>query len=150
VTGIIEHPVEEIADDQCWAFLESTDLGRLGVRAGDGVDIFPINYLVKDRVIYFGSAPGSKLADLTKHPLVAFEVDGVADRQRWSVVIRGRASRLSLQSEIEYAGIHDFHSQTPVDKWNYVRITPEVIGGRRFTAIRRVHQHEAGIADGDS
>ena len=139
MTETTEHGVERITDDQCWAFLESTDLGRLGVRAGDGVDIFPINYLVKDRVIYFGSAPGSKLADLTKHPLVAFEVDGVADRQRWSVVVRGTASRLSLESEIEYAGIHDFHSQTPVDKWNYVRITPGTIGGRRFTTSRRVH-----------
>jgi nitroimidazol reductase NimA-like FMN-containing flavoprotein (pyridoxamine 5'-phosphate oxidase superfamily) len=137
MTDLTARGVEELADDQCWAFLESADLGRLGARAGDGVDIFPINYLVKDRVIYFGSAPGSKLADITKHPLVAFEVDGIADRQRWSVVIRGTASRLSLQAEIEYAGIHDFHSQTPVDKWNYVRITPEEIGGRRFTTTRR-------------
>jgi hypothetical protein len=29
------------------------------------------------------------------------------------------------------------HSLPPTDKWNYVRIDPDIITGRRFVSIRR-------------
>lgn len=132
-----ETTIRDLTEEECWSLLESTDLGRLGVRLGDGVDIFPVNYLVKDGGVYFASAPGSKLVELTDHPVVAFEADGTVERQRWSVVVRGTARRLGLASEIEEAGIHDLLSQTPGDKWNYVRISADTVTGRRFATKRR-------------
>ena len=122
---------ELLSEEECWANLHSSGLGRLATAAKGIVDIFPINYLVHDGAILFRSAPGSKLANLTAAPLVAFEADGFDGRWHWSVVVHGRAKRLDLDSEIADAGVKDLVSWSPTEKFNYVRITPTDITGRR-------------------
>ena len=128
--------IEELMDAACWELLESGSLGRIAVTMEDGVDIVPVNYLIKDRLIYFRSAPGSKLVQITQTPTVAFEADGVRDRYRWSVVVKGKAERMSLDTEIEDSGVNRLPSLSPSDKWNYVRIVPAAITGRRFISTR--------------
>jgi len=125
-----------LEEAECWQLLAGAELGRFAVIAGDGVDIFPVNFLVKNNLIYFASAPGSKLIDLTLNPQVAFEADGIADRRRWSVVVKGTATRVGFDTEIEESGVKDLHSMAPTEKWNYVRIDPRVTTGRRFSASR--------------
>jgi hypothetical protein len=66
---------------------------------------------------------------------VAFEIDGVDNGQRWSVVVRGSAVRLGSDSEIQDTKINQLPTLTPTDKWNYVRITPRTVTGRRFVAV---------------
>ncbi|HAM26645.1 MAG TPA: hypothetical protein DCP11_08055 [Microbacteriaceae bacterium] len=129
--------IEELSEDVCWELLDAAAVGRLAVAADDGVDIFPVNYLVKDRVIFFRSAPGAKLMDITEHPSVAFETEGVHRRVRWSVVVKGQAERLGVDADIEESGVLGLRSLSPRDKWNYVRITPSAVTGRRFTAPGR-------------
>jgi len=130
-------PIEELDADACWELLAASDFGRLAVATERGVDIFPMNYLVRDRTLYLRSAPGSKLAEMMQRPTVAFEADGILRRDRWSVVVKGDAERLGFDAEITESGVLGLHSQNPSDKWNYVRITPEAISGRRFTSARR-------------
>jgi nitroimidazol reductase NimA-like FMN-containing flavoprotein (pyridoxamine 5'-phosphate oxidase superfamily) len=140
-----ESPVDVLGEEESWHLLASADLGRLAVSvdkgsdkgSDGGVDIFPINYVVADRVIFFRTAPGSKLMDLTKHPIVALETDGTHNRRRWSVVVKGSAVRLGLDEEIEASGVLALHSQVPTEKWNYVRITASSITGRQFTSSRQ-------------
>ena len=140
-----EPAVTVLGEEESWHLLAGADLGRLAVSiggAGDdrddsGVDIFPINYVVADRVIFFRTAPGSKLMDLTKHPIVALETDGTHNRRRWSVVVKGTAVRLGLDEEIEASGVLFLHSQAPTEKWNYVRVTASSITGREFTSSRQ-------------
>ena len=140
-----EPAVAVLSEEESWHLLAGADLGRLAVSiggAGDdrddsGVDIFPINYVVADRVIFFRTAPGSKLMDLTKHPIVALETDGTHNRRRWSVVVKGTAVRLGLDEEIEASGVLFLHSQAPTEKWNYVRVTASSITGREFTSSRQ-------------
>jgi nitroimidazol reductase NimA-like FMN-containing flavoprotein (pyridoxamine 5'-phosphate oxidase superfamily) len=145
-----ESPVDVLGEEESWPLLAGGDLGRLAVTidgrgdgrgdggGGDGgVDIFPINYVVADRVIFFRTAPGSKLMDLTKHPIVALETDGTHNRRRWSVVVKGTAVRLGSDEEIEASGVLFLHSQVPTEKWNYVRITATSITGREFTSSRQ-------------
>lgn len=127
-------PIESLTRETCWTLLGTARVGRLAVTAADGADIFPVNYKVGNGVVYFRSAPGQKLIDLTANAVVAFEADGVLDRLRWSVVVRGEAKRLSSDEEIEASGIRHLKSHNPVNKWNYVRITPSSIAGRRFRA----------------
>ncbi len=129
--------VEVLGEEQSWHLLARADLGRLAVSTDDGVDIFPINYVVADRVIFFCSAPGSKLVNLTKHPVVALETDGILNRRRWSVVAKGSAERLGSDEEIEASGVLALHSLVPTEKWNYVRITVSSITGRQFTSARQ-------------
>ena len=132
-----ESALEILGEEESWHLLASADLARLAVSIDDGVDIFPINYVVADRVIFFRTAPGSKLMDLTAHPIVALETDGTHNRRRWSVVAKGTAVRLGSDEEIEASGVLSLHSLVPTEKWNYVRITVSSITGRQFTSSRR-------------
>lgn len=124
--------VRTLGDDASWELLRGGSLGRLAVVAEDGVDVFPVNYLVDRGTILFRSAPGTKLIDVVHDPVVAFEVDGVDERHRWSVVVRGVARRLDADDEIEGSGVLGLATLTPAAKFNYVRITPRVVTGRRF------------------
>lgn len=119
-------------ETKCWALLRSAHLGRLAVTAADGVDIFPVNYLVDGNSLVFRTAPGTKMIDLTEQPRVAFEVDGLDETHRWSVVVRGRARRLADDEEITLSRILDLKTATPTAKDNYVRVLPGAITGRRF------------------
>ena len=132
-----ESALEILGEEESWHLLASADLARLAVSIDDGVDIFPINYVVADRVIFFRTAPGSKLMDLTAHPIVALETDGTHNRRRWSVVVKGSAVRLGSDEEIESSGVLSLHSLVPTEKWNYVRITASSITGRQFTSSRQ-------------
>jgi hypothetical protein len=123
--------VEVLTEEQCWDLLD-TGLGRLATSVEHVVDIFPVNYFVHDRAILFRSAPGSKLANITSDPVVAFEVDGVESRFRWSVVVHGTATRLGFDTDILESGVKELESWSPTNKYNYVRITPSKVTGRRI------------------
>jgi nitroimidazol reductase NimA-like FMN-containing flavoprotein (pyridoxamine 5'-phosphate oxidase superfamily) len=132
MTASLTTGVRILTDDTCWELLRSETLGRLAVVAEDGVDVFPVNYLVDRGTILFRSAPGSKLADIAHDPVVALEVDGCDDRHRWSVVVRGTAHRLDADDDIEASGVLGLATLTHDPKFNYVRISPRVLSGRRF------------------
>ena len=107
------------------------DVGRLAVPSlDDNIDVFPVNFTVHHRAIYFRSAPGTKMVDMLVHPGVTFEVDGHGRSRSWSVVVKGNARRLPSDAEIEASGITKLHTTAPGEKWNYVRITPSEISGR--------------------
>lgn len=127
-----DHGVRLLDDDECWRLLAESKLGRFAVKLDEGVDVFPINYLARDRELFFRSAPGSKLIDLTRDPRIAFEIDGEHGRHVWSVVVHGTAERLGTDAEIEDSGIQSLETWHPSDKFNYVRIRPETVSGRSF------------------
>jgi nitroimidazol reductase NimA-like FMN-containing flavoprotein (pyridoxamine 5'-phosphate oxidase superfamily) len=121
-----------LEEDECWRLLAASSLGRFAVRVGDGVDVFPVNYLVHGNELFFRSAPGSKLVDLTREPGVAFEIDGQHARHVWSVVVHGTARRLASDQEIDDSGIQMLQTWHPSEKLNYVRISPDSVSGRSF------------------
>jgi len=125
------HGVEHLDAETCWSLLRTVNLGRLAI-AADRVEIFPVNFVVHDRAVYFASAPGSKLMDLFDRPQVAFEADGEASGLLWSVVLHGRGMRLAADPEIERSGVLTLKGWHPTAKHNYVRIDGESISGRRF------------------
>lgn len=125
--------VDVLGDDECWSLLEAEAIGRLAVRTGDGVDIFPVNFQVTDRTIFLRSAPGSKLRDITRSSQVAFEIDAHHRKSYWSVVLHGTAERMAFDADIEASAVLELETFTSSAKWNYIRITPTAISGRRFS-----------------
>lgn len=117
-------------EEGCWRFLGDTGIGRLAISTESGVDIFPINYLATERKIFFRSAPGTKIVELTADPRVAFEADEHTFLARWSVVVRGTARRLASDDEIERSGIQNLATWQTGDKFNYFEITPTAVSGR--------------------
>lgn len=130
--GPVTDGIERMSDAECWTMLQQTEIGRLGVRAGDGVDLFPVNYTTLQHRIVIRSTHGTKLNALTVHPEIAFEIDGERAGVLWSVVVKGRARTPELASELQQ--LHDRHlfSFSPQAKSAYVVIDPVSVTGRRF------------------
>lgn len=111
-------------------YLATATIGRIAIATNDGIDIFPVNFTTHDRQVYFRSAPGSKLIELTERPDVTFEADGTGRVRRWSVVIKGAAERLHDDDEILRSGVAALETVSPSVKNNFVRISPRTVSGR--------------------
>ncbi len=134
--------LDSLEEDTCWHYLDTGTIARLAVTAESGPDIFPINYLTRNRILFFRSAPGTKIVDLTNHPQVAVEIDGNHDKEWWSVVVHGTARRLNDDAEIQASGITNLHTTTPTTKWNYFQITPHTVTGIHFHTTTPNHLDE--------
>ncbi|TDW29076.1 pyridoxamine 5'-phosphate oxidase family protein [Cryobacterium psychrophilum] len=121
-----------LTETECWDALLSASLGRLAVSVGGIPDIFPVNFVAADRRLLFRTAEGTKLLELTVNNRVAFETDGLGKDEAWSIVVKGTASILEKQSEIDAADQLPLHPLIPTLKYIYVEIAPTEMHGRRF------------------
>jgi nitroimidazol reductase NimA-like FMN-containing flavoprotein (pyridoxamine 5'-phosphate oxidase superfamily) len=129
-----QDPVREMAEDECWTRLSEVQLGRIVVFVDDEIDIFPVNYVVSDGMIYFRTSPGGKLVKLTINSSVVFEVDNSSTEQgwAWSIIVRGIARNLVSPNEIVEADKLGLTPWTATVKYEYVEIAPTRMSGRYF------------------
>jgi len=127
-----ESPVVVLGDDECWELLTRAEVGRIAIAPAGQVDIFPVNFAVSDRMIYFRTAPGDKLLELSVNPSVAFEIDGWDATSAYSVIVKGVAERLETQTEIDAADRLGLRPWVPTLKYRWVRILPSEVSGRSF------------------
>ena len=80
-----------------------------------------------------GHREGTKVAGISGTP-VALEADGLdeATGEAWSVVVRGRAHSITEQHDVMDTADLPLHPWHGGRKDRFVRITPDVISGRRF------------------
>jgi nitroimidazol reductase NimA-like FMN-containing flavoprotein (pyridoxamine 5'-phosphate oxidase superfamily) len=126
------NPIEHLSHEQAWELLRSETVGRLAVSVGDHPDIFPINYVGHDGNVYFRTAQGTKLLELTVNSNVAFEADGYNLTSAWSVVIIGSARAIESQGMIDTLNALPLHPFAPTLKFVWVEITPHDVRGRSF------------------
>lgn len=75
---------------ECQRILSRNHVGRIAYSFHDRVDIEPIHYVGHGEWIYGRTSPGTKLATLSHHRWVAFEVDEIDGPFDWrSVVVHG-------------------------------------------------------------
>ena len=131
-SAIGDDPIAEMSSEACFLALESETLGRIALSVGGEAEIFPVNYVLHQGALCFRTAPGSKLLGLTANPSVAFEIDGYDENNAFSVVVKGTAERLELQSEIDAADLLTLAPWAPTFKYRWVRIVPTTTSGRVF------------------
>ena len=125
--------VERLPASTCWEYLQQAELGRLAVIHADGApDIFPVNHLAHEGSLFIRTARDAKLLHIAQHPLVAYEVDGMTDDSYWSVVVRGRAERVTRDDEIRDSGARRLESWSPTAKFFVIKIVANTVTGRRF------------------
>lgn len=127
-----ERPGENMSTDEAWKFLENTSFGRLALSVANQPDIFPINFLAHEQKLLIRTNPGTKLAELTINDTVAFEIDGLAEDQAWSVVLKGTARVLESQTEIDAVMDLPLTPWLQTLKYTFVEITPSSVRGIRF------------------
>jgi nitroimidazol reductase NimA-like FMN-containing flavoprotein (pyridoxamine 5'-phosphate oxidase superfamily) len=126
--------LEVLDEDECWRLLESRTVGRLAVDVGGHPDIFPVNYVIHDRMVVIRTEAGTKLAGAVLGTSVAFEIDEIDEsgHSGWSVVVRGRASEprtVEEEIDVEDLGITPWVG-APKTRW--LRIAPLSVTGRRI------------------
>ncbi|AZA12863.1 pyridoxamine 5'-phosphate oxidase family protein [Corynebacterium choanae] len=124
--------VTVLSDDEALALMSTAQLGRLVVRRNDDMDLFPVNFVIDDGIIYFRTAEGAKLFTVNLNHDVLFEADHYADDAAWSVIVKGTASVVTATKDIQHADTLPLRPWLPTVKYNYVTITPNSISGRKF------------------
>lgn len=127
-----DDPIRILTDAESWELLDSARHGRLATSAAGELDIVPINFKASGGKLYLKTTPGTKLAELTIHPQVAFEADGIMQDEAWSVVIKGTARVLEHSAELAEAEAVGIETWLPTRKSVYVEVVPTSIAGRHF------------------
>ncbi len=130
--------LEILAREECLALLKSTPLGRIVFTDQALPAVQPVNYALDGEDVIIRTSPGSKLAAALRQTVVAFEIDDydVAERTGWSVVLIGRAGRVSDPAELAALRSLDLWSWVPGEPEEFIRISPRLLSGRRIPARR--------------
>jgi nitroimidazol reductase NimA-like FMN-containing flavoprotein (pyridoxamine 5'-phosphate oxidase superfamily) len=124
----------KLSFDQCWDLLAASVVGRLAIVVDGHPEIFPVNFVVERRSIVFRTAGGTKYWETARDSAAAFEIDGydTANQEAWSVVARGSTALVDSEVEQAAADALGLEPWEPGDKSHYVRLSPQVLTGRRF------------------
>ncbi|MFD2797680.1 pyridoxamine 5'-phosphate oxidase family protein [Promicromonospora vindobonensis] len=124
--------ITPMTEDECWEFLSMQPIGRLGTAVAGDPEIFPLNFAVADRAIYFHTIPGTKVAEVAVNAKVAFEVDQWGPEIAYSVLVKGTAEILETDADIAAAESTNLVSYLDETRDTWVRITPAGVTGRRL------------------
>jgi nitroimidazol reductase NimA-like FMN-containing flavoprotein (pyridoxamine 5'-phosphate oxidase superfamily) len=119
---------------ECYDLLTPGGVGRVAFTTADGPVVLPVNYAMAGHTVIFRTAPDTLLAGFL-NGLAGFEVDRLDEAlcQGWSVLVTGRAVRVTSEAEIrrleQHAGVQPWADGA---RDVYVRITPRKITGRRI------------------
>lgn len=134
--GIIDGKtgMETLTAPDCWKLLSLSTVGRVGIVVGGAPEIYPVNFVVDHASVIFRTAPGTKLAGLTRNPSVCFEADGlvVEDHAGWSVLVKGNAVELRDPDELRRAAELPLRPWAVVEAEHWVRIVADEVTGRRI------------------
>jgi uncharacterized protein len=127
--------LEEISEGECLQILDRHRIGRVGVVVDGAPQIFPVNYAMRDEVIVFRTAPGTKLSYAPSRS-VCFEIDGYDSSSGvgWSVMAQGVAHDTTDGADdlARTAGSARPRPLAPGQRAHRVAIRPDRITGRRF------------------
>jgi nitroimidazol reductase NimA-like FMN-containing flavoprotein (pyridoxamine 5'-phosphate oxidase superfamily) len=126
--------IEVLSREEALALLASVPVGRIvfTVRALPAVQ--PMNFVVDNGEIVIRTGPGTKLAATLRNGVVAFETDEIdpARSAGWSVTVVGRIQEITDPCEIERLDTA-LTPWAPGEREHFLKITPEVVTGRRLT-----------------
>ncbi|SOC58243.1 Pyridoxamine 5'-phosphate oxidase [Ornithinimicrobium cerasi] len=129
--------MQVLSEEECWARLDATEIGRMAYHLADEVHIAPVNYAVADGKIIFRTAEGSKLLGVVMNEDVAFEIDRIDDEDEaaWSVIARGKAHILEGQDARDTDNLR-LRPWISSEKFNVVAIHVAELSGREFHLAR--------------
>jgi nitroimidazol reductase NimA-like FMN-containing flavoprotein (pyridoxamine 5'-phosphate oxidase superfamily) len=128
--------LHKMSRTECHELLEAESVARFAYVARAGVpDIVPVNYLLDGDDVLIRSGPGPKLQAAERREVVAVQVDTIdrTDHTARSVVVTGRAERLSAD---EARALEDRLADTPWaagPRRHVIRVVPTRVAGRRLS-----------------
>jgi hypothetical protein len=130
--------LEQLARDECLRLVGQVPLGRIVYTRQALPAVELVNFALDDGDIIIRTDSGGKLAAATRGAVVAFEADNVdiTTHAGWSVTIIGYSRAVTDGADIRHLEQMDLVSWAPGKRDHFIRISPEIVNGRRLTAPR--------------
>jgi hypothetical protein len=138
--GLDANGLDVLGPTECLDLLATRSLGRIGVTIDGLPAVLPVNYVLDGDEVVIRTSRGTKLSEVTRHDIVAFEVDDVDPESGvgWSVLVRGLArERFDPPAPVT-------SEESPLAAWldparsRYIAISADLVSGRRHDPGRRV------------
>ena len=126
---------QQLSRDECLQLMASVSIGRIIYtrQALPAVDL--VNFALDHGDIVIKTDGDGKLATATRHAVVAFETDCLDDQQAgWSVAAIGRSREVTDPEDISRLQKIDLSSWTFGTREHFIRVSPELLNGRRLRA----------------
>jgi len=133
---LVDNGLEILTECECIDLLAQAHVGRVAVTIGALPAVFPVNYALMDGSILFMTGDGTKFHAALRNAVVAFEIDAFDPlaHDGWSVMVVGMASEVT-GADLERARLVPLRPWAEGDRRHYVRITPEIVTGRRIRHV---------------
>jgi uncharacterized protein len=134
--------IDEMSTEEIHQMLGQSGYGHLGYIHKGNPYVMPMHYYLEASEIYLFTTIGMKTHDIDANPEICLQVEEIRDQLHWrSVIINGRAQRLTVPLEIEQiTALVKQHNPTlspAINRtWTDAQGRPEVI------AIYRLHPRE--------
>jgi nitroimidazol reductase NimA-like FMN-containing flavoprotein (pyridoxamine 5'-phosphate oxidase superfamily) len=128
--------LEQLSRDECLQLMGQVPLGRIVYTRQALPAVELVNFAVDDGDIVIRTDSGGKLAAATRGAVVAFEADSVdtATHAGWSVTIVGYSRAVTDSADIRQLEEVDLDPWAPGKRDHFIRISPEIVNGRRISA----------------
>ncbi len=134
-----ESALEQLPSDECLRLMATVPIGRIvySRRALPAVDL--VNFAIDRGDIVIRTDGGGKLAAAAHGTVVAFEADALdVDHQAgWSVTAIGQSREVTDPGDIGRLQAMGLSSWAPGIREHFIRITPQLLNGRRLRAHSR-------------
>ena len=128
--------LEQLSKDECLHLMASVSVGRIIYtrRALPAVEL--VNFAFDHGDIIIRTEGGGKLAAATQHSIVAFEADRLdaAQQTGWSVTAIGQSQEVTDSGDIARLKAIGLSSWAAGVRDHFIRISPEILNGRRLLA----------------
>ena len=128
--------LEQLSKDECLQLMASVSVGRIIYtrRALPAVEL--VNFAFDHGDIIIRTEGGGKLAAATQHSVVAFEVDRLdaAQQTGWSVTAIGQSQEVTDSGDLDRLQAMGLSSWAAGARDHFIRISPEILNGRRLLA----------------
>jgi hypothetical protein len=132
---------QQLSRDECLRLMASVSMGRIIYTRQALPAVELVNFALDHGDIIIKTDGEGKLAAATRHTVVAFEADCLdAEQAGWSVTAIGPSREVTDPEDIGRLQKIDLSSWTHGVREHFVRVSPQMLNGRRL----RAHGQEDG------
>jgi hypothetical protein len=127
--------LKQLTRYECLHLMTSVPVGRIIYTRQALPAVELVNFALDDGDIVIRTQHSGKLAAAIRDAVVAFEADSVDTSRRagWSVTAIGHSHEVTDLDEIARLERMGLGSWAPGDREHFIRISPEILNGRRLT-----------------
>jgi len=126
---------QQLSRDECLQLMASVSMGRIIYTRQALPAVELVNFALDHGDIVIKTDGDGKLAAATRHTIVAFEADCLDARQAgWSVTAIGPSREVTDPDDIGRLRKIDLSSLAHGTREHFVRVSPELLNGRRLPA----------------